>query len=152
MFPRPIREEATHGPYGVWFVQDHRGQDQQGVARHIEEGHGWPKERRNQYYAALRAVLHAVRYEKVLTNRDVIAQAKGILMELFTIDPVTAFSMLAQLSKDCRQPVSAVARGLVSMRSEGCVATYLDGRGHPSSYHPRPRTATDCPRSFHAGL
>jgi AmiR/NasT family two-component response regulator len=64
-------------------------------------------------------VLHAVRYEKVLTNRHAIAQAKGILMELFTIDPVTAFSMLAQLSKDCRQPVSAVARGLVSMRSEG---------------------------------
>ncbi len=59
------------------------------------------------------------RYQKVLTNRDVIAQAKGILMELFAIDPVTAFSLLAQLSKDRRQPVSAVARGLVSMRSEG---------------------------------
>jgi GAF domain-containing protein len=59
------------------------------------------------------------RYQKALTNRDVIAQAKGILMELFAIDPVTAFSLLAQLSKDHRQPVSAVARGLVSMRSEG---------------------------------
>jgi GAF domain-containing protein len=59
------------------------------------------------------------RYRKVLTNRDVIAQAKGILMELFAIDPVTAISLLAQLSKDRGQPVSAVARGLVSMRSEG---------------------------------
>jgi hypothetical protein len=58
------------------------------------------------------------RYQKTLTNRDLIAQAKGILMELFAIDPVTAFSLLAQLSKDRRQPVSAVARGLVSMRSE----------------------------------
>lgn len=27
----------------------------------IEEAYGWPKERRNQSYAALRAVLHAVR-------------------------------------------------------------------------------------------
>jgi len=59
------------------------------------------------------------RYQKVLTNRDVITQAKGILMELFAIDPVTAFSLLARLSKDRRQPVSAVARGLVTMRSEG---------------------------------
>lgn len=31
------------------------------VLRDIEESFGWPKERRNQSYAALRAVLHAVR-------------------------------------------------------------------------------------------
>jgi uncharacterized protein (DUF2267 family) len=31
------------------------------VLRDIEEAYGWPKERRNQSYAALRAVLHAVR-------------------------------------------------------------------------------------------
>jgi hypothetical protein len=31
------------------------------VLREIEEAYGWPKERRNQSYAALRAVLHAVR-------------------------------------------------------------------------------------------
>jgi GAF domain-containing protein len=55
------------------------------------------------------------RYRNALTNRDLIGQAKGILMEHFAIDPVEAFSLLAQLSKDRRQPVSAVARGLVSM-------------------------------------
>lgn len=31
------------------------------LLREIEEAYGWPKERRNQSYAALRAVLHAVR-------------------------------------------------------------------------------------------
>jgi uncharacterized protein (DUF2267 family) len=31
------------------------------VLRDIEETFGWPKERRNQSYAALRAVLHAIR-------------------------------------------------------------------------------------------
>jgi uncharacterized protein (DUF2267 family) len=31
------------------------------VLREIERAYGWPKERRNQAYAALRAVLHAVR-------------------------------------------------------------------------------------------
>jgi hypothetical protein len=59
------------------------------------------------------------RYRKALINRDLIGQAKGILMERFAIDPVRAFSLLAQLSKDRQQPVSAVARGLVSKRPEG---------------------------------
>jgi GAF domain-containing protein len=59
------------------------------------------------------------RNQKALANRDAIAQAKAILMERFAIDAVTAFSLLAQLSKDRRQPVSAVARRLVSIRSEG---------------------------------
>jgi uncharacterized protein (DUF2267 family) len=31
------------------------------VLKEIEEAYGWPKSRRNQSYAALRAVLHAVR-------------------------------------------------------------------------------------------
>ena len=31
------------------------------LLREIEEAYGWPKERRNQSYAALRAVLHALR-------------------------------------------------------------------------------------------
>jgi uncharacterized protein (DUF2267 family) len=31
------------------------------VLKEIEEAYGWPKERRNQSYAALRAVLHALR-------------------------------------------------------------------------------------------
>jgi uncharacterized protein (DUF2267 family) len=32
-----------------------------GVLKQIEQAYGWPKERRNQSYAALRAVLHALR-------------------------------------------------------------------------------------------
>lgn len=31
------------------------------VLKQIEQAYGWPKERRNQSYAALRAVLHALR-------------------------------------------------------------------------------------------
>ena len=31
------------------------------VLKQIEEAYGWPKDRRNQSYAALRAVLHALR-------------------------------------------------------------------------------------------
>jgi uncharacterized protein (DUF2267 family) len=32
-----------------------------GILKQIERSYGWPKERRNQSYAALRAVLHALR-------------------------------------------------------------------------------------------
>jgi uncharacterized protein (DUF2267 family) len=31
------------------------------ILKHIEDEYGWPKERRNQSYAALRGVLHALR-------------------------------------------------------------------------------------------
>jgi AmiR/NasT family two-component response regulator len=65
------------------------------------------------------SIEEAKRYRKARTDCDLIGQAKEFLMERFAIDPVTGFSMLAQLSKDRRQPVSAVARGLVSKRSEG---------------------------------
>jgi len=62
------------------------------------------------------------RFRKALTNRDVIGQAKGMLMERFDIDPVTAFSVLAQLSKDRGQSDSVVARGLVLKRPHGYTA------------------------------
>jgi AmiR/NasT family two-component response regulator len=48
--------------------------------------------------------------ELIVREHITTAQAKGILMELFTIDPVTAFSLLAQLSENRRQPMWAVAR------------------------------------------
>lgn len=69
------------------------------------------------------------RYQKALSNRRTISQAKGILMEHYAIDPVAAFSLLAQLSKDRRQSVSLVARSLV-----------------------REAHSSDCDRSCHAGF
>jgi AmiR/NasT family two-component response regulator len=57
-------------------------------------------------------------YRQARTNRDVIGQAKEVLMERFTVDPVTAFSLLAQLSRDRRLPVSVFARGLVGNGSK----------------------------------
>lgn len=61
------------------------------------------------------------RFRRALTNRDVIGQAKGILMERFDIDSVAAFSLLAELAKNRGQSVSAIARALVRRK--------LDGRG-----------------------
>ncbi|AQA03170.1 hypothetical protein BVC93_12875 [Mycobacterium sp. MS1601] len=49
-------------------------------------------------------------------NRELIRQAKRILMQRRAVDAATALSLLAQLSKDRGQPVSVVARGLVGTR------------------------------------
>jgi GAF domain-containing protein len=47
-----------------------------------------------------------------LVNRDVIGQAKGILMERFTITSDQAFAVLAKVSQDTNRKVSAVAEDL----------------------------------------
>jgi GAF domain-containing protein len=47
-----------------------------------------------------------------LVNRDIIGQAKGILMERFKITSDQAFAVLAQVSQDTNRKVSAVAQDL----------------------------------------
>jgi AmiR/NasT family two-component response regulator len=45
-------------------------------------------------------------------NRDVIGQAKGILMERFKITSDQAFAVLAKVSQDTNRKVSALAEEL----------------------------------------
>jgi AmiR/NasT family two-component response regulator len=47
-----------------------------------------------------------------LVNRDVIGQAKGILMERFKITAEQAFDVLAKVSQDTNRKVYAVAEDL----------------------------------------
>jgi AmiR/NasT family two-component response regulator len=47
-----------------------------------------------------------------LVNRDVIGQAKGILMERFKITAEQAFAVLAKVSQDTNRKLSAVAEDL----------------------------------------
>jgi GAF domain-containing protein len=49
-----------------------------------------------------------------LVNRDIIGQAKGILMERFKITSDQAFAVLAKVSQDTNRKVSAVAEDLAS--------------------------------------
>lgn len=56
--------------------------------------------------------------DRYQTNRELIAQAKRILMKRNAVDPATALLLLAQLSKDRGQPVSVVARALVGTGSD----------------------------------
>jgi GAF domain-containing protein len=55
---------------------------------------------------------HLENVNSALVNRDVIGQAKGILMERFKITSDQAFAVLAKVSQDTNRKVSAVAEDL----------------------------------------
>jgi GAF domain-containing protein len=52
-------------------------------------------------------------FRSALASRDVIGQAKGILMERFKIDAMAAFGLLTRLSQESNVPVAQIARQLV---------------------------------------
>lgn len=52
-------------------------------------------------------------FDSGLASRDVIGQAKGILMERFQVDAVRAFELLVKLSQDNNTPVRIVAQRVV---------------------------------------
>ncbi|HEV7419116.1 MAG TPA: GAF and ANTAR domain-containing protein [Mycobacterium sp.] len=49
-------------------------------------------------------------FRSALTSRDLIGQAKGMIMERFRVDAVQAFELLRRLSQDSNTPVAGVAR------------------------------------------
>jgi GAF domain-containing protein len=51
--------------------------------------------------------------ESALTNRDTIGQAKGIIMERFSVDAVRAFEMLRELSQTSNIRLSEIAARVV---------------------------------------
>jgi hypothetical protein len=54
-----------------------------------------------------------VQFESALASRDVIGQAKGIIMERFQLDATRAFAMIAKLSQDGNIPVRIIAQQIV---------------------------------------
>jgi GAF domain-containing protein len=55
---------------------------------------------------------HLENVTSALVNRDLIGQAKGILMERFKITSEQAFAVLAKVSQDTNRKLSAVAKDL----------------------------------------
>ncbi len=53
-------------------------------------------------------------FESALASRDVIGQAKGIVMERYKLDAGRAFATLVKLSQDTNTPVRVVAQRLVA--------------------------------------
>ena len=62
---------------------------------------------------AWKLVRREEQFRSALGSRDIIGQAKGMLMERFKIDAVQAFELLKRLSQNTNTPVAAVARQVV---------------------------------------
>jgi hypothetical protein len=65
---------------------------------------------------ALAAVNREQEFRSALASRDHIGQAKGILMERFTIDAVAAFDMLRKLSQTTNTPLRTIAERVINAR------------------------------------
>jgi GAF domain-containing protein len=53
-------------------------------------------------------------FQSALSSRDVIGQAKGMIMERFAVDATRAFELLKKLSQDTNTPLVDIATGLVA--------------------------------------
>ncbi|MEE3752977.1 ANTAR domain-containing protein [Mycobacterium intracellulare] len=99
------------------------------VAREVEHGDSWdPAELLHTFEAvsAVEARLHLQRQQslalenkqllRAIETRDVIGQAKGVLMERFNIDAERAFDLLTRLSQETNTRVEPIARKLVQTK------------------------------------
>lgn len=58
-------------------------------------------------------------FRSALASRDIIGQAKGMLMERFKVDAVQAFELLKRLSQSSNTPLVGLARQLVEAEQHG---------------------------------
>jgi transcriptional regulator with GAF, ATPase, and Fis domain len=65
-----------------------------------------------------------VQFESALASRDVIGQAKGIIMERFKLDAGRAFALMTKLSQDANIPVRVLAQQIV----DSLTASQLNGQ------------------------
>ena len=66
--------------------------------------------------AALIASRHGEQLQSALTTRDVIGQAKGIIMERYSVDAIRAFEMLRELSQSMNTRLADIAQRVVDTR------------------------------------
>ena len=62
-------------------------------------------------------------FESALASRDLMGQAKGVLMNQFSIDAVRAFEMLVQQSQNTNTPVRIIAQQIVDIYTGGSTPT-----------------------------
>ena len=58
-------------------------------------------------------------FQRALSSRDVIGQAKGMIMERYRVDAVQAFEVLRKLSQDSNVPLLKIASELVENGANG---------------------------------
>ena len=70
--------------------------------------------------AAIALIADDVRlqFQSALASRDIIGQAKGMIMERFNVDAVRAFELLTKLSQTSNTRVADIAQEIVSRGQE----------------------------------
>jgi hypothetical protein len=72
-------------------------------------------------------LLRDKQFRSALASRDIIGQAKGMLMERFDIDAAAAFELLRTLSQDSNTPLAQLAERVIrSSRSQPGASTHCD--------------------------
>lgn len=66
--------------------------------------------------AAILASRQGDQLQSALTNRDLIGQAKGVIMERYNVDAVRAFEMLRELSQTSNEKLVDVAKRVIDTR------------------------------------
>ena len=69
--------------------------------------------------AAILASRQGEELQSALSTRDRIGQAKGIIMERYSVDDVRAFEMLRQLSQDSNTRLVDIAERVIETRGDG---------------------------------
>lgn len=71
-------------------------------------------------HAAIALIADDVRlqFQSALASRDIISQAKGMIMERFDVDAVRAFELLKRLSQNSNTRITDIAEQIVSRGSE----------------------------------
>jgi len=67
--------------------------------------------------AAIIASRHGEQLESALSSRDLIGQAKGIIMERYAVDAVRAFEMLRELSQTENVKLVDIAKRVIDTRN-----------------------------------
>ncbi|MBV9320941.1 MAG: GAF and ANTAR domain-containing protein [Mycobacterium sp.] len=68
--------------------------------------------------AALVSSRHGEQLQSALTTRDLIGQAKGVIMERYDVDAVRAFDMLRELSQSMNTRLADIAQRVVDTRGD----------------------------------
>lgn len=68
--------------------------------------------------AAILASRHGEQLRSAMTTRDIIGQAKGVIMERYNLDAVGAFDMLRRLSQDMNVRLAEIAQRVIDTRGD----------------------------------
>jgi hypothetical protein len=126
-WPKLVRAAREHSPVrsSVSFQLFTHAEGMGALNLYSDHPHGITPEAQEVGYAlAAHAALvfdasrRQHQFDSALASRDIIGQAKGMIMERFSIDATQAFDLLTKLSQDSNVPVVEISRQLVASSTD----------------------------------